>query len=42
VMDEILRQVKASGSALMLVTHDEDLAGRCSDRVLRMQDGVLV
>jgi len=42
VLDEILRQVKASGSALVLVTHDEDLAGRCSDRVLRMQDGVLV
>jgi predicted ABC-type transport system involved in lysophospholipase L1 biosynthesis ATPase subunit len=42
VMDEILRQVKAMGAALVLVTHDEDLARRSSDRVLHMQDGVLV
>ena len=42
VMDEILRQVKAMGAALVLVTHDEELARRSSDRVLHMQDGVLV
>jgi predicted ABC-type transport system involved in lysophospholipase L1 biosynthesis ATPase subunit len=42
VMDEILRQVKTLGAALVLVTHDEELAARSSDRVLHMQDGVLV
>jgi ABC-type lipoprotein export system ATPase subunit len=42
VMEEILRQVKTLGAALVLVTHDEELAARSSDRVLHMQDGVLV
>jgi predicted ABC-type transport system involved in lysophospholipase L1 biosynthesis ATPase subunit len=42
VMDVILRQVAAVGAALVLVTHDEDLARRSSDRVLRMEDGVVV
>jgi predicted ABC-type transport system involved in lysophospholipase L1 biosynthesis ATPase subunit len=42
VMAEILSQVQAIGAALMLVTHDEELARRSSDRLLHMQDGVLV
>ena len=42
VMAEILLQVKAIGAALVLVTHDEELAARSSDRVLHVQDGVLV
>ena len=42
VMAEILHQVEAIGAALVLVTHDEDLARQSSDRVLHMQDGVLV
>jgi len=42
VMNEILQQVKSIGAALVLVTHDEELAARSSDRVLHMQDGVLV
>jgi len=41
VMQEIQRQVKARGAVLVLVTHDEELAKRSSDRVLHMQDGVL-
>ncbi len=41
VMAEIQRQIKLVNAALVLVTHDEDLARRSSDRVLRMQDGVL-
>ena len=41
VMTEILRQA-AAGMAFVLVTHDEELAKRSSDRVLHMQDGVLV
>jgi predicted ABC-type transport system involved in lysophospholipase L1 biosynthesis ATPase subunit len=40
VMAEIARQVKALGASLVLVTHDEELAARSSDRVLHMQDGV--
>jgi ABC-type lipoprotein export system ATPase subunit len=42
VMAEILRHVQAAGMSLVLVTHDEELARRSSDRVLRMQDGLLV
>ncbi|HJZ91702.1 MAG TPA: ABC transporter ATP-binding protein [Gemmataceae bacterium] len=42
VVEEVLRQVKSAGSALVLVTHDGDLAQRSSDRVLLMQDGLLV
>jgi predicted ABC-type transport system involved in lysophospholipase L1 biosynthesis ATPase subunit len=41
VMDEILRQVKAIDAGLVLVTHDEELARRSSDRLLHMQDGAL-
>ncbi|WP_018863856.1 ABC transporter ATP-binding protein [Thioalkalivibrio sp. ARh3] len=36
----LLEQVRATGCALLLVTHSDDLAGRL-DRVLRMQDGHL-
>jgi len=42
VLEEILVQVKSRGMAFVLVTHDEELAKRSSDRVLYMQDGVLV
>lgn len=42
VMAEILGHVRAAGMSLVLVTHDEELARRSSDRVLRMQDGLLV
>lgn len=41
VMNEILRQVESAGMSFVLVTHDEDLARRSSDRLLQMQDGVL-
>jgi predicted ABC-type transport system involved in lysophospholipase L1 biosynthesis ATPase subunit len=34
--------VRARGGALLLVTHDEELARRCTDRVLRLHDGRLV
>jgi predicted ABC-type transport system involved in lysophospholipase L1 biosynthesis ATPase subunit len=42
VMDEIQRQVKALGAGLVLVTHDEELARRSSDRIVQVQDGILV
>ncbi len=42
VLDIILDYIQSSGAALMLVTHDEELAERCATRILRMQDGMLV
>jgi ABC-type lipoprotein export system ATPase subunit len=42
VMDEILTHLKATGTALILVTHDGELARRSSDRILHMQDGELI
>ncbi len=33
--------VREQGATLILVTHDEDLAQRCGDRILRMRDGEL-
>ncbi len=42
VLAEIQRQLALTGTGLVLVTHDEELAARSSDRVLHMQDGLLV
>jgi predicted ABC-type transport system involved in lysophospholipase L1 biosynthesis ATPase subunit len=41
VMAEILQHVQSAGMSFVLVTHDEELARRSSDRVLHMQDGLL-
>lgn len=38
----ILNQVRQRGMTLILVTHDEELALRMTDRVLRMADGKIV
>jgi predicted ABC-type transport system involved in lysophospholipase L1 biosynthesis ATPase subunit len=41
VMGLVLDQVRAAGMTLVLVTHDEELAGRAADRIVRLTDGVL-
>jgi predicted ABC-type transport system involved in lysophospholipase L1 biosynthesis ATPase subunit len=33
--------VRDHGATLILVTHDEELAGRCTERIVRLQDGML-
>ena len=42
VMGLILDHVQRHGATLVLVTHDEELAGTCTDRVLRLKDGRLL
>jgi predicted ABC-type transport system involved in lysophospholipase L1 biosynthesis ATPase subunit len=42
VLGSLLEHVKIHNSTLLLVTHDEELARRCTDRILRLQDGQLV
>ncbi len=40
VMDVLMNYVKETGAGLLLVTHDEQLAGQC-DRVYRLKDKIL-
>jgi predicted ABC-type transport system involved in lysophospholipase L1 biosynthesis ATPase subunit len=42
VMALLLDHVRAGGGTLLLVTHDEDLARRSTDRVVRLHDGRVV
>jgi ABC-type lipoprotein export system ATPase subunit len=42
VMDLLMEQVRANGTTLLLVTHDEELAKRYTPRVLRMADGQMM
>jgi predicted ABC-type transport system involved in lysophospholipase L1 biosynthesis ATPase subunit len=37
----ILGYVVSQGASLILITHDEELAGKCTNRVLRIHDGLL-
>ncbi len=39
VMALILDHVQQHDSTLVLVTHDEELAASCTDRVIRLRDG---
>lgn len=39
VIDLLLKQVRDRGMTLILVTHDEELAKRTTERILRMADG---
>jgi len=42
VMGLILDHVRRHNATLVLVTHDEELARTCTDRVLRLKDGRLI
>jgi predicted ABC-type transport system involved in lysophospholipase L1 biosynthesis ATPase subunit len=42
VIGLLLDHVRAAGSTLLLITHDEELARRCTDRLVRLHDGRLV
>ena len=42
VMGLILDHVQLHGATLVLVTHDEELAGTCTNRVVRLRDGCLI
>jgi ABC-type lipoprotein export system ATPase subunit len=42
IMDQLIEHVRARGTTLLLVTHDEDLARSCTDRVLRLKDGQFI
>jgi predicted ABC-type transport system involved in lysophospholipase L1 biosynthesis ATPase subunit len=40
VIDLLTEHVRARGTTLLLVTHDEELARTCTDRVVRLKDGL--
>jgi len=42
VMELIQQQVRERGMTMILVTHDEELAKRTTDRILRMADGKVI
>jgi predicted ABC-type transport system involved in lysophospholipase L1 biosynthesis ATPase subunit len=42
IMETLLAYVKEHRTTLVLVTHDEELAARVADRMLRLHDGSLV
>jgi predicted ABC-type transport system involved in lysophospholipase L1 biosynthesis ATPase subunit len=42
IIDILMTHVRRNGTTLILVSHDEELARQCSDRILRLKDGQLV
>jgi predicted ABC-type transport system involved in lysophospholipase L1 biosynthesis ATPase subunit len=41
-MDLIVGHVREHDATLVLVTHDEELAASCTDRIIRLADGRIV
>jgi putative ABC transport system ATP-binding protein len=41
VVDLLMRRLAETGATLVLITHDQELAAKCS-RVIRMRDGLIV
>jgi putative ABC transport system ATP-binding protein len=41
IMEMLLDRVRQRGATLILVTHDEDLARKCADRIVWLADGML-
>jgi ABC-type lipoprotein export system ATPase subunit len=42
IMDLLSGHIARRGATLLLVTHEEDLARRCADRIVWLKDGQLV
>jgi len=42
ILELLTSHLRANGTTLVLVTHDEELARRCAERILRMKDGQLL
>jgi ABC-type lipoprotein export system ATPase subunit len=42
IIDLLTEHVRRQGTTVILVTHDEELARRYADRILRMKDGVVL
>ncbi len=42
VIDVLMSYVRRHGTTLILVTHDEELAARSADRIVRLRDGQVV
>jgi predicted ABC-type transport system involved in lysophospholipase L1 biosynthesis ATPase subunit len=41
-MDMLLDHVRIQSATLILVTHEEDLARRCADRIVWLKDGQIL
>jgi predicted ABC-type transport system involved in lysophospholipase L1 biosynthesis ATPase subunit len=42
VMELLMTHLRTHGTTMIMVTHDEELAARCADRIVRLKDGQLL